>query len=630
MENSNQKLKSGNLVIYHNAPAVITDILKDKITILLPNNKSRKVREKDILFLHQEAVKNLSDLETELEGDIESALELLEGETVDINDLSELIFGENSCKAVYKTWRILEKGIYFSGNINEITPNSKEYIENILTKQREKEQEIKNWNDNISRVKERSVTEEDLIKLKDVEQVAFGKNTSNKTMKALNIEANEKKAHKLLLDLNVWNDTVNPYPKRFNCSLNSPETDIIEVPQETRKDLTHLKTYAIDSENTKDPDDAISLDGKYLWIHIADVASVITRDSELDSEARARGTSLYLPEKVVNMIPQKVVETLGLGLNEISPALSFKILVDDEGKPICEEITPSIVKVNRISYKKADDLINEEPFFTMASIINRFYERRKRNGSKDIILHEADVHIKTNEELLQNSMLKINSNENFTMPEINIHKIENSESREMVSNSMLLTGEAVAGWLGENNIAAPFVCQNEPEELKDPETMSEMLGYLKTFQKSKLCLSAGKHFGLGLDKYVRVTSPLRRYSDLLVHQQIRAFLANKELIDAKEMEEKMTESEFTSLNCTMAGRLSTKHWKLFYIKHLSNKEFKGILLDKRNGKGIVSLADIAVDVKIHNVKSIDLDSELTIKITDINIPKLELYGKIVE
>ncbi len=620
--------KEGSLVIYHSSPAMITNIQNDKITIELQNKKIKKVREKDIIFLCSN-IKNLKELEENLNADIESALELLEGETVDINDLSELIFNENSCNAVYKTWIIVQKGIYFSGEINNISSNSKEYIEGIITKQNEKEQETKNWNDYLKRVKERTIIESDLIKLKEIEQVALDKSTSNKTMKALNIEINPKKAHKLLLDLNVWNETVNPYPKRLNCSLNAPNFNIPNLPTENRKDLTHLETYAIDSENTKDPDDAISLDGEYLWVHIADVASLINPNSELDLESRGRGSSLYLPEKVVNMIPHKIVEQLGLGLQEISPALSFKIKVNDEGKPFCEEITPSLVKVIRISYNKVDDLMKQEPFSSINSIINRFYERRKLNGSRDINLPETDIIVNSKNEFFKNSILQINSKENTPELEIYINKIENSPSREMVSNSMLLTGEAVADWLSINNIPAPFVTQNEPLEIKDPKTLSEMLAYLKTFQKSKLTLAGGKHYGLGLDKYTRVTSPLRRYSDLLVHQQIRAFLANKEIIASKEMEERMTEAEFTSRNATTASRLSAKHWKLFYIKYFSNKEFDGILMDKRNGKGIVMIPELAIDAKVHNVKSLELDTELKIKITDVNIPKLELYGKIL-
>ena len=630
MEDLNKKYKIGNLVIYHNSAAIITDIINDKITILLKNGKTKKVRSKDIIFLHSGPIKSLSILDTPLEADIESALELLEEEEVNINDLSEFIFGENTCNAVYKTWKILQENIFFSGDFNKIKANSHDYIQKILNKQKQKEMEIENWNNYLERIKKHSVVEEDLIKLKEVEQVAFDKNSNNKTMKALNIEATPEKAHKLLLDLKVWNETINPYPKRLNCNLNSFEYEIPTSIEETRLDLTHLKSYAIDSENTKDPDDAISLDGDYLWIHIADVASMIKPNSEIDKDARARGTSLYLPEKVISMIPYKIVELLGLGLNEVSPSLSFKIKVDANGEPFCEKIALAMVKVKRISYKEVDELINQEPFSTINSIINRFYQRRKRNGSRDIFLPETDIKIKSKMEFFGNSMLKINNNEDISKLEINLTEIENSSSRQMVSNAMLLTGEAVANWLAKNNIPAPFVCQTAPLELKEPKTLSEMLSYLKTFQKSKLCLSPDKHFGLGLEKYVRVTSPLRRYSDLLVHQQIRAFLLNKEeLIDSKEMEEKMTESEFTSYNCTIASRLSYKHWKLFYIKYFSDRKFDGILMDKRNGKGIVLIPELAIDVKVQNIKTIELDTKLKISITDINIPKLELYGKIL-
>ena len=72
---------------------------------------------------------------------------------------------------------------------------------------------------------------------------------------------------------------------------------------EPRRDLTHLPAFAIDDEENQDPDDAVSLDGERLWVHVADVAALVAPDSEADLEARGRGANLYLPERIVNMLP---------------------------------------------------------------------------------------------------------------------------------------------------------------------------------------------------------------------------------------------------------------------------------------------------------------------------------------
>jgi exoribonuclease-2 len=627
------KYKIGNLVIYHNAPAIIT-LITDKFSLLLKNGKTKKVRSKDFTLLHLGPINNLKELEKDLEGDIESTLELLEGETVDIIELAELMYDESSPNAVWKIWEKLQEGIYFLGTIEEITPNSKESIDLILTQQKEKEQAIIDWENYIDRVKKSSVNNDDLIKLKEVEQLAFGQIGNNRTMKALSLESTPEKAHQLLLKLNLWNEKVNPYPKRFKCSIKNPEFDAVELLDEERMDLTNLETFAIDGEHTNDPDDAVSLDGEYIWVHIADVAALITPNSKIDMESRGRGSTLYLPEKSINMIPLNMVNTLGLGLEEISPALSFKIKVNEDGEALCELITLSLIKVKRITYKKADKLIKDEPFLSISKIIEPFNKKRKENNVIDIVLPEVDIHVKDEDAenfLKSNGVLKNNISDNSSTPEININTIEKLISRDMVADLMVLTGAAVANWLYKNSIPVPYACQTpSSEKTKQPETLSEMIAYLKTLKRSKLSLIPGIHAGLGLEKYVRVTSPLRRYSDLLIHQQIRAFLSKKELMTTSEMEEKMTEAEFTSYNCTMASRLSYKHWKLFYIKYFSNKEFKAILIDKRGSRGIAIIPELAIEVKLQGATSIELDKELDISITDINMFKLELFGKILK
>jgi len=633
LENSINKYKKGSLVIYHNSPAIITSILDDKITLMLKNKKTKKVRLKDIVFLYSGPVSDFKELDNKLDEDIESALELIDEETVNIDDLAEFIYGEVSAPSLWKTWILLQEKVYFYGDLNEIKANSKETINKILSEREEKERGIKEWSDYIERVKNKLVNESDLIKLREVESLAFGHETNNRTMKAINQESTPLKAHQLLLRLDLWSDKINPYPKRFNCALQNPEFDIPESDNGKRIDLTALETYAIDSEHTKDPDDAVSFDGEYLWVHIADVASMIVPDSEIDLESRGRGSTLYLPEKSINMIPLSIVEKLGLGLSEKSVALSFKIKINDDGKPVCEKITPSLIKVKRISYNEADNLMENSLFSKINNLVDRFNKRRANNGSMDIILPEADISVNNlNSDNIfgKESCLKINSSKFVSEMNIKINKIEMTKSRKMVATIMLLTNEAVAQWLYENNIPAPYVSQNAPEEIKQPKTLAQTISYLKTFQKSKLSLNPSIHAGLGLDKYVRTTSPLRRYSDLLVHQQIRAFLLNKDLISSDQVEEKMNEAEFTAYNCTMASRLSSRHWKLIYIKQLENKEFDGVLIDKRGGKGIVLIPELAIEAKVLSVGSIDLDSEFKIMITDINIPKLELFAKIIK
>jgi hypothetical protein len=102
------------------------------------------------------------------------------------------------------------------------------------------------------------------------------------------------------------------------------------LPEEERLDLTHLPALAIDDKGNQEPDDALSLEGDRLWVHVADVAALVPPESAADLEARARGATLYLPEGAVPMLPWAAIGRLGLGLSEISPALSFGLDLDAE------------------------------------------------------------------------------------------------------------------------------------------------------------------------------------------------------------------------------------------------------------------------------------------------------------
>ena len=129
-----------------------------------------------------------------------------------------------------------------------------------------------------------------------------------------------------------------------------------------RTDLTHLESFAIDDEESNDPDDAFSLHNGRIWVHVADVAALVQPDSPLDLEARGRAANLYLPEGITHMLPTAATERLGLGLSEKSPALSFGFVLSGDGSPTDLKVILSWVKVIRKSYVEAEQLIDRQPF----------------------------------------------------------------------------------------------------------------------------------------------------------------------------------------------------------------------------------------------------------------------------
>jgi len=615
-----------NLVLYKQSPALI-EALGDKISIHLENGKKIKVREKDIQFLHAGPLTAFSQLKAAPEGSVEDAWELLQGETVGLSDVADLMYGETTVASVWHAWLALNENTYFTGSIDEVSTRTPEEVDGILSKQREKEQEAARWSDYLQRVRDNEILPEDATQLSDVERVAYGKASVSRTLKSLDLEAVPEQAHKQLLRLGLWTETVNPYPARFDCATTEPDLDVPQLPEETREDLTYLETFAIDDENCSDPDDAISLDGKTIWVHVADAAALIPPDSPLDQEARSRGANLYIPEQVVHMLPEGVTTVLGLGLSETSPALSIQIGVGEDGSISCLKIIPSWVRVQRLSYSEANERLHE--FKQLHALTDVFRARRLAKGAAQINLPEVKINTSINGDIYHlGAPQKLNVHKP-TQCTVHIKDLPSLQSRDMVTDAMLMAGEAVGRYLIEHEIPAPFVSQPPPDEEAIPETMSQMFAYRKKFKRSGLHLEPGMHSGLGLEPYTRATSPLRRYSDLLVHQQLRAFISGAPLISEADMLARMAEAEQGGSNTARAERLSNRHWTLLHMQQNPDTVYRGVVVDKRGDRGIVMLPELAIEVKMPSMAAYELDQELELKLGAINLTELDFSCRLV-
>lgn len=617
-----------NLVLYKKAPALVLQAA-DKISIQLAGGKTVLVREKDIQLLHPGPLKSLQDLNEAPQGNLEEAWELLQGETVDLTGLAEWIYGASTPVTVWHAWLVLHEQTWFTGSMDAVTARSQEEADAILNKQREKEEEAASWQNYLQRVKENSVQPEDFDHLNDVQRLACRKASINRTLKALDIEVTPEKAHRLLLHLGLWDETVNPYPARFDCATTQPELEVPVLPEEPRRDLTAHETFAIDDDQCSDPDDAISFDGDCLWVHIADAAALIQPDSPLDREARARGANLYLPEMMIPMLPQAVTEALGLGLADCSPALSIKIALNEDGSASCLDILPSRVRVQRLSYSAADPLMETSPFKEMRDITEKFRARRIAQGASELDLPEVKIKASVDGELYNLSAPQVPGFKKPSGYTVAISELPRLKSRDLITDAMLMAGEAIADFLIQHEIPAPFASQPPPDEPSIPQTLSEMFAYRKKFKRSGLHLEPGLHAGLGLERYTRVTSPLRRYSDLLVHQQLRAFISGDPLIAADDMLKRVAEAELGGGNTAMAERLSNRHWTLLHMQQHPETVYRGVLVDKRDDRGTVLIPELAIDVKLRRIADLPLDTEVNVQLTRIDLPELDFSCRLV-
>ena len=599
-------MKAKSLVLYKNGPALIISV-GEKIEIQLKNNAVKKVRPKDIVLLHEGPCGNfaiLDNLPTPSSSDLEDTRELLLENPIELCEFTELLFGENTPLTAWAAWLFLQKGLYFKGSIEEIESRTEDEVNLTLSKKTEKEEAVKKRLELLSRIKNGDLQDSDHNYMREVESLALKLTTASRLMQELKITQTPENAHTLLLKTQIWSKYKNPYPERIGIlKLQDDIPSIPDIPLEERCDLTHLDSFAIDDKGSNDPDDAISIDGDFLWIHIADVASIITPDSDLDKLALNRGANLYIPETTITMLPHEVTEKLALGLKETSPALSFKISLDENSNPKVEKITPSIIKVTRLTYDDANEIIKEGSLKTIFELTQNYKNKRRENGAVEINLPEAKVRYRKE------------SNK------ITVFPIIDKDSRRLVEDAMLMTGEAVARFAAENDIPIPFASQELRGKVQPSETLAGMFACRMKFKPAVMQKTPGKHSGLGLDFYTRTTSPLRRYSDLLVHQQIRAFLKDEFLMSEDEVLDKATSAASKMKDITFTERNSVRHWTLAYLEE-TNWTGDAVLVDIYNGRGTYIIPELAFEFKMVVSSNIKLNTTVKVKFNSSDLPNL--------
>ncbi|MEN8213097.1 MAG: RNB domain-containing ribonuclease [Pseudomonadota bacterium] len=593
-----------NLVLYKSRPARITAI-SDKIDIEMGAGKKlakKRVREKDILLLHAGPVADLGALDAG-EPDLDDALELLQGESLGLSDVAELLYGDDTPASCWSAWKLLDEGLYLTGSIDAITARSVEEIAADRAERDRKAQRKAAWDAMIARLKDGRMIEDDRPQMQEVEKLALGQGAASRILKALGLTEDERHAHQLLLKTGYWPPDFNPHPLRAGAVLDEPRLDVPAVAAEERLDLTGLSAVAIDDEESSDPDDAISVEGNRLWVHIADVAALAPAGSALDLAARERGANLYLPEKLISMLPDAVTQQLGLGLQQQNPALSVGFTVDEDGSLSDIVIQPSVVAVERLSYSEADQQLQSR-FAEMLELTGRFRRRRHENGATSLNLPEVSVRVSDGEIL--------------------IRPLERGGSREMVAEAMLAAGEAVSLFAIEHDIPIPFANQPPPEEELQPQGMAANFACRRQFKPSRLATQAERHSGLGLDSYTRVTSPLRRYPDLLTHQQLRRFLHQQPLLSHEEVTERIGASMAAAAVVRRAERFSNQHWKLVWLKR--QKKWRGeaviVALDER--RATLILPDLALESRLRRTAGMELDQAVQVELQSVDFADLDV------
>jgi exoribonuclease-2 len=606
-----KNLQRGSLVLYKHGPARVRSVGK-KIDIALPGGEIRSVRLKDFVLLHPGPIESLNELKPQ-EGEVQTAWELLSGSTVGLADLAELAYGAYTPATSWAAWQLVTDGLYFSGNPEEIVVHTPEEVAAERADREARAAEDRAWAAFVRRAERGDFAPDDARYLDEVASLGMGQVSASRVLRTLGRAESAENAHAFLLELGYWDHTVVPYPHRLGLPTAPPSLPEsfcdLSLPEEDRRDLTHLPAFAIDDEGCQDPDDALSLestsDGYRLWVHSADVAALVSPDSAVDLEARARGSTLYMPDGNATMLPNVLLNKLGMGLTDPSPALSFGLDLDARGQIVGVEILPAWVRVTRLTYAEAEARLEEEPFGTLYRLALDFRTLRWLHGAVRIDLPEVKVKVQDGEVLIE------------PLPDLG--------SRKLVREAMLMAGEAAARFSIENEIPFAFATQPPPTTDERPTDLAGMFALRFAMQPSQRASIPAPHAGLGMDLYAQATSPLRRYLDLVVHQQLRAHLSGEGILDEQEVLSRIGEAEAVARDVRWVERLVHKHWKLVYLMQHPDWQGEGVVVEKRDRRARVLVPELELEPWVHLPQDLPLNACVDMSLADVDLPRLEAY-----
>jgi len=601
-------IPNGALVYYKNK-AALSNQDKDRIEIQFADKSSLRVREKDVELLHPGPLSKLPPA-PEAEADQETAWEMTEGSNLSLSELCELLYGDSNPATLLASRQLLETSTCFYLDDQIIKARSRTERQNLLEKQSRREQETQDRAEFIQRAKKYQVIEGDQRFWGEIEAYALGRSQKSGTLKDIGISENMEDAHRWLLKTGIWTSANNPHPSRAKHPSKAPEITLYEADTLPRLDLRDMPAWAIDNAWSHDPDDAVSWDGEAIWIHIADPATGVTPDSPADREAANRGATLYLPEGSIPMLPDSALEAYGLGLFSESKALSFRVVLDENSLPADISIQPSLVRVQRLTYETAEKELGSGPLAELNRLATLRQAQRQRNGAVDIDIPEVRVWL--------------------DQGTVRISPIGHYRSAELVREMMILASEAAARWAFERNLPFPYYSQEAPgNQEKLPEGLAGEFAKRRLMKAGKSGVQPHAHQGLGVSMYAQSSSPLRRYSDLLAHQQIRAWLAcaagdnTRQPLPADELSLRLGTATAQNAALRRAERASVQHWILAWLLEQNDWTGTGIIVQAGNDAQIY-IPELGMETRI---KQPDLETgkEVHLKFLKADLPTLEAW-----
>ena len=411
------------------------------------------------------------------------------------------------------------------------------------------------------------------------------------------------------------------FPKKVNEYATTIPDSINKFDYPNRLDYTNNICFTIDGEDTRDIDDAISLEinsqgNRVLGVHIADVGEYVKKDNVIDKEAFKRGTSVYFPNLVLPMLPRELSNGI-CSLNERVDRLALSCFIEFDAN------------ANIIGSKICESIINSKKRFTYTEVQEVFDGGRNQNAELiEILLNMRELAKQLEQKRISRGAIEFNIPEvqislNELGDVLNLSKREHNESHKLIESFMIVANETIATYFLSKNIPFVYRIHEKPDSEKinnlvgmvnsfgvthtinsedvEPKEIQMLLNSIKeqpceyVLNKITLrCMKKAKydpecigHYGIASPKYCHFTSPIRRYPDLTIHRIIKDYLhgelGEREKIILKDFVANASiQSSETERNAESVERDVDDLYRVFYMTHHIGEEFEGVISSVTN------------------------------------------------
>lgn len=495
------------------------------------------------------------------------------------------------------------------------------------------------------------------------------------------------------------NDTeMNSILAQFGFPLSFPdevEKEANAIPEEVtaddlkgRKDFRDTTTFTIDPADAKDFDDAISFkkldNGNYeVGIHIADVSYYVKPGSALDKEAYSRATSVYLVDRVIPMLPERLSNGVcSLRPNEDKLCFAAVFELDEQANVLNEWFGRTVIHSNRrFSYEEAQEVIENksgdyaEELLKLNELAYVLRDRKFKNGA--ISFESTEVKFQLDEK----------------GKPVGVYVKERKDAHKLIEDFMLLANRKVAEFAakkgkGKQKYTFVYRSHDSPNlenlgnfalfaarfgykiNMKSDKEIAKSLNYLledvegkkeqnvltqlaiRSMAKAVYTTKKTSHYGLAFDHYTHFTSPIRRYPDVMVHRLLAAYLNKQKSANENEYEEASSHSSAMEKRAADAERASIKYKQVEYLEENVGKLFMGIIsgvtewgmyveLNENKCEGMVRLRDIADDFYVLDEKNYciigqrkkkiyQLGDEVKVKVKKVDLSKRQIDFALVQ